>query len=73
MSMLRGRDWRCGETYHNLEKKAACTVTVVRVDPAVLGSDGGENRVGQQVAWNREAERTKTWLCFSAQFKKGRN
>ena len=71
--MLRGRDWRYGETYNNLEKKASFTVTVVRVDPAVLCSDGGENRVGQQVAWNRAAERTKTWLCFSAQFKKGRD
>lgn len=73
MSILRGRDWRHSETYHNLEKAASFRITVVRVDPTVLCSDGGENRVGQHVAWNREAERTKIWLCFSAQSKKGRD
>lgn len=56
---MRDRDWRHGETYHNLEKKAPFRITVVRVDPTVLCSDGGENRVGQHVTWKREAERTK--------------
>ena len=65
MSILGGRDWRHGETYHSLEKKASFRITVVRADPTVLCPDGGENRVGQHITWDRGAERTDLAVFLS--------
>ena len=65
MSILGGREWRHGETYHSLEKKASFRITVVRADPTVLCPDGGENRVGQHITWDRGAERTDLAVFLS--------